>query len=108
MQPIIDKAEVAIDFPDKAYIGTFSRSSSFDVSCDSERVRLRLAYPGADHRTADIHLHYYLLCDILAALADALEGIMPVDEAHRSELENSVRRLERVLIGRRKRNGNTK
>ena len=98
MQPIIDKAEVAIDFPDKTYVGTFSRNSGFDVNCDGERVRLRLSHPGADHRTAEIHLHYYLLSDIVAALAEALGEIMPIDEGHRSELENAVRSLERVLV----------
>ena len=108
MQPIIDKAEVAIDFPDKTYVGTFSRNSGFDVNCDSERVRLRLSHPGADRRTAEIHLHYYLLSDILAALAEALGEIMPIDEAHRSELESAVRSLEKVLVCRRKRNSNTK
>jgi len=112
MKPIIDKAEVAVDFPDKTYMGTFSRSSSFDVTCDAERVRLKLSHPGADHRTAEIHLHYYLLSDILGALADALEGAMPIDEAHHSELQNAVRGLARVLdqrpkAGRRSRTSQT-
>lgn len=108
MQPIIDKAEVAIDFPDKTYVGTFSRNSGFDINCNGERVRLPLSHPGAEHRTAEIHLHYYLLSDILAVLAGALEEIMPIDEAHRSAIEAAVRDLERVLVARRKRTGNTK
>jgi hypothetical protein len=68
LKPIIDKAEVAIDFPDKTYFGTFGRNSVFDVACDGERVRLRLSHPGTDQRTAEIHVHYYLLADILGPL----------------------------------------
>jgi hypothetical protein len=30
-KPIPDKAEVAIEYPDKLYIGTFERSSRFDA-----------------------------------------------------------------------------
>jgi len=101
LKPIIDKAEVSIDFPDKAYLGTFSRNSMFDVTCDAERVRLRLSHPGADHRTAEIYLHYYLLADILGALSQSLDGIMPIDEAHLSELQSAVRNLEKTLEQRR-------
>jgi hypothetical protein len=54
---------VAIDFPDKTYFGTFGRNSVFDVACDGERVRLRLSHPGTDQRTAEIHVHYYLLAE---------------------------------------------
>jgi hypothetical protein len=100
LKPIIDKAEVAIDFPDKTYFGTFSRNSVFDVACDAERVRLRLSHPGTDQRTAEIHLHYYLLADILGALAQSLDEVMPIDEAHHSELQNAVRDLEKVLTRR--------
>ena len=31
MHPIADKAEIAIDFPEKLYIGEFGRHSSFDA-----------------------------------------------------------------------------
>ena len=30
LHPISDKAEVSVDFPDKAYIGSFTRHSQFD------------------------------------------------------------------------------
>jgi hypothetical protein len=101
LKPIIDKAEVAIDFPDKTYFGTFSHNSVFDVACDAERVRLRLSHPCTDQRTVEIHLHYYLLADILGALAQSLDEVMPIDEAHYSELQTAVRDLEKVLTRRR-------
>jgi hypothetical protein len=102
MKPIVDKAEVAIDFPDKVYYGAFSRSSGFDVSCDADGARLKLTHPGTDRRTAEIHLHYYLLADILAALADSIAGNPPIDDAHRSELLDAVRRLNGALRKRSK------
>jgi len=102
MKPIVDKAEVAIDFPDKVYYGTFSRSSGFDVACDAEGARVKLTHAGTDRRTAEIHLHYYLLADILAALADSIAEKPPIDDAHRSELLDAVRRLDGALSKRLK------
>ena len=97
MKPIVDKAEVAIDFADKVYFGTFSRSSGFDVTCDAEGAMLRLAHPGTDRRTAEIHLHYYLLADILTALAESVANEPAIDDAHRSELLGAVRSLKAAL-----------
>jgi hypothetical protein len=34
LHPISDKAEVFVDFPDKAYIGSFGRHSQFDAYAD--------------------------------------------------------------------------
>jgi hypothetical protein len=31
LNPMADKAEVSVDFPDKAYIGSFRRNSQFDA-----------------------------------------------------------------------------
>lgn len=36
LQPITDKAEVSVNFPDTAYIGSFSRHSQFDACADSD------------------------------------------------------------------------
>ena len=48
MKPVIDKAEVSIDFPDKAYMGSFGRHSGFEVRADEEEVMLKLAHSGHD------------------------------------------------------------
>ena len=37
-KPIPDKAEVAIEYPDKLYIGTFEHSSRFDAYFDKEGI----------------------------------------------------------------------
>jgi hypothetical protein len=46
LHPIIDKAEVSVDFPDKAYIGSFGRHSQFDAYADVDSVAVRLVRPG--------------------------------------------------------------
>ena len=40
-KPIPDKAEVAIEYPDKLYIGTFERSSRFDAHFDEHGISSR-------------------------------------------------------------------
>ena len=37
-RPIIDKAKLSIDFPDKFYMGSFSRESRFDISADGSEA----------------------------------------------------------------------
>jgi hypothetical protein len=57
LHPISDKAEVSVDFPDKAYIGSFGRHSQFDAYADDDSVAVRLVRPGEDRREAMMHLH---------------------------------------------------
>jgi hypothetical protein len=97
MHPIADKAEVSVDFPDKAYIGSFSRHSQFDAYADADSVAVRLVRPGEDRREAVIHLHYGLLADILAELARSLTAREPLDEQHRSELSEAANQLSASL-----------
>jgi hypothetical protein len=97
LHPIADKAEVSVDFPDKAYIGSFSRHSQFDAYADAESVAIRLVRLGEDRREAMIHLHYGLLADILAELARSLGAREALDEPHRAELAEAARRLAACL-----------
>jgi hypothetical protein len=57
LHPISDKAEVSVDFPDKAYIGSFGRHSQFDAYADDDSVAVRLVRPREDRREAVMHLH---------------------------------------------------
>ena len=93
LHPIIEKAEVSVDFPDKAYVGSFTRHSQFDAYAEADDVAIRLVRPGEDRREAMIHLHYGLLAEILAALAKSLAAHPPLDEAHREELAEAVNQL---------------
>jgi hypothetical protein len=53
LHPISDKAEVSVDFPDKAYIGSFTRHSQFDAYADDDSVAIRLVRPGESARGSD-------------------------------------------------------
>src|SRR5260370_35449923 len=85
LHPIADKAEVSVDFPDKAYMGSFSRHSQFDAYADEDSVAIRLVRPGEDRREAVTHLHYGPLADILSDPARSLAPRAPLDERHRTE-----------------------
>jgi hypothetical protein len=97
LHPIADKAEVSVDFPDKAYIGNFSRHSQFDAYADADSVAIRLVRPGEDRREAVVHLHYGLLADILGELARSLAAREPLDDPHRAELCEAAKQLAASL-----------
>jgi hypothetical protein len=93
LHPIADKAEVSVEFPDKAYIGSFGRNSQFDAYTDADSVAIKLVRPGDERREAVMHLHYGLLAEILAELARSLAKREPLDEQHRTELSEAARQL---------------
>ena len=97
LHPIADKAEVSVDFPDKAYLGNFGRHSQFDAYADADSVAIRLVRPGEDRREAVVHLHYGLLADILAELARSLLARDPLDDQHRGELSGAAKQLAASL-----------
>ena len=97
LHPIADKAEVSVDFPDKAYIGSFGRNSQFDAYADADSVAVKLVRPGEDRREAAMHLHYGLLADILAELARSLASRDQLDEQHRTELSEAAKQLAASL-----------
>ena len=97
MKPITDKAEISIDFPDKAYMGAFGRHSSFDVRADAESLMLKLEHAGDERRTVEIHLHYYLLADVLASAAEAIARLGHLDNEHRGPLKDAAQSLAKAL-----------
>jgi hypothetical protein len=97
LHPIADKAEVSVDFPDKAYMGSFGRHSQFDAYADRDSVGIKLVRAGEDRREAMVHLHYGLLADILAELARSLDSRDPLDEEHRAELRAAAKQLAAAL-----------
>jgi len=86
LHPIADKAEVSMDFPDKAYIGNFGRHSQFDAYADADSVAIKLVRPGEDRREAVVHLHYGLLAEI--------DGAMPDLALTRAEIDNLISYIE--------------
>ncbi|MSO81200.1 MAG: hypothetical protein EXQ97_06200 [Alphaproteobacteria bacterium] len=101
MKPVADMAEVAIDFPDKAYIGAFGRDSGFEVRTDAEEVLVKMLRTEEQRREVSINLNYYLLADILAEMARALGEGPAIDDAHRAPLRDGAQALAKVL-GRRR------
>lgn len=98
-KPIPDKAEVALEYPDKLYIGTFERSARFDAHLDEAGISLALHRTGdADMRkSVRMHIHYGLFAEILRDLAKTVSALPPSDAAHRDALRDAVRELARAL-----------
>ena len=100
MKSITDKAEVSVDFPDKTYMGAFGRESSFDVKVEADEVLLRIVRRGAERREIAVHLHYYLLADILKELGQGLAREIGLDEAHLRPLREGATALAQSLSPR--------
>jgi hypothetical protein len=95
--PILDKAEVSIDFPDKVYIGSFSRGSKFVARAENDGLYMKLFRGGKDSRAAEMHLHHYLLADILTEWAASLATEPPMDENHRGNLLEAITKIDKQL-----------
>jgi hypothetical protein len=87
-KPITDKAEVAVEYPDKLYIGTFAHSARFDAHIDKTGISLTLEVPGPVERRKSVrmHFHHALFADILRDLAKTVAALPPEDLAHRDSL----------------------
>jgi hypothetical protein len=99
-KPITDKAEIALEYPDKLYVGTFERSSRFEAHLDPTGFALILERPGADdvHKSIHMHLHFGLFADILRELASTVGRIPKEDVMHRDQLAQAVDELHRALV----------
>jgi len=97
-KPIPDKAEVALEYPDKLYIGTFERSSRFDAHVDETGISLTLSRTGDPNtqKSVHMHLHFGLFAEILHDLARTAKA-MPIDDIHRTSLAEAVAALHNVL-----------
>jgi hypothetical protein len=98
-KPIPDKAEVALEYPDKLYIGTFERSAQFEAHLDKTGISLTLQRSGgADaRRSIRMHLHYGLFAEILHELANTVSAMPEDDLDHRSMLRKAAKALYGAL-----------
>jgi hypothetical protein len=98
-KPIPDKAEVALEYPDKFYIGTFEQTARFDAHLDEAGISLSLYRTGgADVRKSiRMHFHYALFAEILRDLARTVASVPPEDAAHRDLLRDAAKALYRAL-----------
>jgi hypothetical protein len=98
MKPIPDKAEVALEYPDKLYIGSFERSSDFDAHLDEVGIALTLHHGGNEsvRKSVRMHIHHALFAEILGELAkSAAKGF--ADETHRQALARAAAELAAAL-----------
>ena len=99
-KPITDKAEVALEYPDKLYVGTFERSSRFEAHLDPTGIALILEHPGAEDVRKSIHMHinFGLFADILHELASTVGRIAKDDVMHRDQLAVAAAELHKALV----------
>jgi hypothetical protein len=97
-KPIPDKAEVAVEYPDKLYIGTFERTARFAAHLDKAGISLSLYRTGsADVRkSVHMHFHYSLFGEILHYLATTVASVPP-DDPHRKVLRDGAKALFMAL-----------
>ena len=97
-KPITDKAEVAVEYPDKLYIGTFERTARFDAHLDETGISLSLHRTGAAVRkSVRMHFHYGLFADILRDLAKTVSSLPASDLVHRADLRDAAQALHSAL-----------
>jgi len=98
-KPIPDKAEVALEYPDKLYVGTFERSSRFEAHLDPTGIALTLERPGAEdvRKSIRMHINFGLLADILREMASTVGRIPKGDLMHRDQLARAVAELHKAL-----------
>jgi hypothetical protein len=98
-KPVPDKAEVALEYPDKFYIGTFEQTARFDAHLDEAGISLSLYRTGgADVRkSVHMHFHFALFAEILRDLAKTVSAVPLGDEAHRDALREGAPALYLTL-----------
>lgn len=95
--PIQDKAEVSIDFPDKFYMGSFSRDAKYEARAENDGLMIRLKRTVGEKRDVEVHLHHHLMADILSDWADSLAEGPPMEPNHRETLLDALKKLEKVV-----------
>ena len=97
-RPIIDKAEISVEFPNKSYFGSFGRHSVFDVAADDHGVHINFAHRQGEKRRVGCHIQYYLLADILASIGAGLGGLKTLDASHAEALQRGAKAIDKALI----------
>ncbi|HUZ31522.1 MAG TPA: hypothetical protein VMV19_05350 [Xanthobacteraceae bacterium] len=91
-KPVPDKAEVAVEYPDKLYIGTFEHSARFDAHFEQNGISLSLYHSGSldTRKTVRMHFHCALFAEILRELAKTAASLQKDDIVHREELREAA------------------
>lgn len=97
---IPDKAEIALEYPDKLYVGTFEHTSRFEAHLDRTGFSLILERVGDEDVRKSIHMHinFGLFASILSELAATVGRIPKDDIVHRDQLAQAIAELHGALI----------
>ncbi len=98
-KPIVDKAEITLEYPDKLYIGTFANSSRFETHVDAAGIMLVLERPGTEdvRKSIHMHVHFGLFADIIKDLAVGIDRTPKENLTHREQLTEAVDQLHKAL-----------
>jgi hypothetical protein len=90
-KPVPDKAEVALEYPDKLYIGTFERAARFEAHVDRTGIALTLHRGhGEDRKSVRMHFDYGLFAEILQDLARSIPASPPANRDHQAHLAEAA------------------
>jgi hypothetical protein len=103
-KPLPDKAEVALEYPDKLYIGTFERTARFDAHMDPTGVSLTLERTGDAETRKSVHMHlnHELFAEVLRDLAASVKALPAEDEGHRAALAEAAKLLHQACAPKRR------
>lgn len=98
-RPIPDRAEIALEYPDKFYAGTFERSSRFEAHLDPTGFAMVLEQPGGeDVRKHDPHAYLVRAVRRHSCRARRNRPPDPQDDIlHRDQLRDAVAQLYEAL-----------
>lgn len=98
-KPIPAKAEVAVEYPDKLYRGTFEHTARYAAHFEDNGISLTLDQTGAadERKSVRIHLHHALFAEILRDLAATVAAVPATDVVHREAICEAAKALYRAL-----------
>lgn len=95
--PIQDEAQIAIDFPEKFYMGSFCREDKFEARAENDGLMIKLIRTQGEKRQVEVHLHHQLLADVLSEWAVSLKDEPPMNKVHRETLLEVIKKVEAAL-----------
>ena len=96
---IPDKAEIALEYPDKLYVGTFELHRGLKrIFATSLSLILERLGDEDVRKSLHMHINFGLFASILSELASTVRRIPKDDILHRDQLAQATAELHRALI----------
>ena len=94
---IQDAGQIAIDFPETFYMGSFGRNDEFEARAENDGLMIKLIRKQGEKRQAEVHLHHLLLADILTEWAESLKDEPPMGKTHKKTLIAALKKVEAAI-----------